>query len=380
MEDLVFFSTDVKSLYPSLQAKLCADIITRMLEESRLVVEGVNWDQAVYYLALTINRAKVEELGLGEVVPKRRKDRGRAPGITTKEVRAPLQEQKEWGQSLFFPPTRATTTDEKKRVLSLCVEQGLLAALDSHLYLWHREVKMQVDGLPIGLDLTRAVARLVMMDWDQQFLRLAAANNITYHLYSRYMDDTANGTEAMQPGTRWSEEEKRMIVDPHLVEEDIEVPSDMRTAREVAKMGSSISNMINLTWDCPSNNDNGRMSLLNTEVWVEGNKVWYEHFRKEMSNHLLMLEISAMPARVKRATLTQEVITIRRNIRPDLPWEVTTKHLNKFCQRMKASGYNENYRLQILKAGMTGYDRMLEVEPLIEVTDQLELVGKILPV
>ena len=95
---------------------------------------------------------------------------------------------------------------------------------------------------------------------------------------------------------------------------------------------------------------------------MDGNKVWYKHFPKEMSNHLLMLEISAMPARVKRATLTQEVITIRRNIRPDLPWEVTTKHLNKFCQRMKASGYNENYRLQILKAGMTGYDRMLEVE------------------
>ena len=51
-----------------------------------------------------------------------------------------------------------------------------------------------------------------------------------------------------------------------------------------------------------------------------------------------------------------------RNIRPELPWEVTVKHLNNFCQRMKASGYNENYRLQILKAGMTGYDRMLEVE------------------
>ena len=50
-----------------------------------------------------------------------------------------------------------------------------------------------MDGLPIGLDLTRAVARLIMMDWDQQFLRLAAANNVTYHLYSRYMDDTANG-------------------------------------------------------------------------------------------------------------------------------------------------------------------------------------------
>ena len=204
------------------------------------------------------------------LLPKWRKDRGIAPGITTKEVRAPLQEQREWGSSLFFPPTWTMTADEKKKVLSLCIEQGLEAALDSHLYLWHKEVMEQKEGLPIGLDLTRAVARLIMMDWDQQFLRLASANNITYYLYSRFMDDTANVTEALQPGTRWSALEK-MIVHPHLVDEDKEVPDDIRTAREVARMGSSISNMIQLTWDCASNNANDKMALLNTEVWVENN-------------------------------------------------------------------------------------------------------------
>ena len=68
-----------------------------------------------------------------------------------------------------------------------------------------------------------------------------------------------------------------------------------------------------------------KMAMLNTDVWVEGNK----HFRKPMANDLLMLEISAMPARIKRATLTQEVVTIRRNISSELPWEVTVKHLNK---------------------------------------------------
>ena len=79
-----------------------------------------------------------------------------------------------------------------------------------------------------------------------------------------------------------------MILHPHLVEEDMEVASDIRTAKEVAKMGSSISDMISLTWDCPSNNDNNRMALLNTEVWVEDNKVWYEHYRKPMANPLLV--------------------------------------------------------------------------------------------
>ena len=362
ISELVFFSTDVKSLYPSLQAEPCAAIVARMLQESRLVIEGVNWNEAVFYLALTLDRAKVTELGLDEVVPKWRGRRGRPPGITTKEVRGPLQEEKNWESSLFYPPTRAMTRDEKTKVLSLCVQQGLLAALGTHLYTWHREVKEQQEGLPIGLDLTRAVARLVMLDWDQQFLQLVRTNNITIHMYSRYIDDTANGAEALRPGTRWSDEEGRMILHPHLIEEDLAVPSDTRTAREIAKMGSSISQMISLTWDCPSNNENKKMALLDTEVWVEENVVWYEHYRKPMANPLLMMEISAMPAKVKRTTMVQEVVRIRRNTRPGLPWDVTVKHLNEFCKRMKSSGYNEQYRFQVLKSGMEGYEKMLETE------------------
>ena len=93
--------------------------------------------------------------------------------------------------------------------------------MGSHLYNWHREVKEQQEGLPIGLDLTRAVARLVLLDWDQQFLRLVRANNVTLHLYYRYMDDTSNGMEALRPGTRWNDEEKRMMLHPHLEEEDL---------------------------------------------------------------------------------------------------------------------------------------------------------------
>ena len=362
ISELVFFSTDVKSLYPSLQAEPCAAIVARMLQESRLVIEGVNWNEAVFYLALTLDRAKVTELGLDEVVPKWKGRRGRPPGITTKEVRGPLQEEKNWESSLFYPPTRAMTRDEKTKVLSLCVQQGLLAALGTHLYTWHREVKEQQEGLPIGLDLTRAVARLVMLDWDQQFLQLVRTNNITIHMYSRYIDDTANGAEALRPGTRWSDEEGRMILHPHLIEEDLAVPSDTRTAREIAKMGSSISQMISLTWDCPSNNENKKMALLDTEVWVEENVVWYEHYRKPMANPLLMMEISAMPAKVKRTTMVQEVVRIRRNTRPGLPWDVTVKHLNEFCKRMKSSGYNEHYRFQVLKSGMEGYEKMLEIE------------------
>ena len=130
--DLVIFSTDVKSLYPSLDAKQCVAIITKLVKESRLVIEGINWDQAALYLAVTLTSDKVQEFGLQEVVPtwKKAGGRGRPPGITTKEVRGPLQEEKDWERSLFFPPIRRATEDEKKLILSLCVEQGLLAAFE----------------------------------------------------------------------------------------------------------------------------------------------------------------------------------------------------------------------------------------------------------
>ena len=49
-----------------------------------MAVEDVNWEEAALYMALNLGRNKVEELGLGEVIPAWRTagGRGRHPGIT----------------------------------------------------------------------------------------------------------------------------------------------------------------------------------------------------------------------------------------------------------------------------------------------------------
>ena len=201
-----------------------------------------------------------------------------------------------------------------------------------------------------------------MLDWDQKFLQLVEDNKMTAYMYNRYVDDTTNGMKALAPGMRWGEDEQAMVFLPHLVDEDKERAADERTMREVVRMGSSIDPSIQLTGDCPSINESGKMPALDTQVWVEENKVMYEHFRKPMANMFLMLEKSAMPAQMKRNVLTQEVVRIRRNIHPDLPWETTVKHLNNFNERMRMSGYKENYRFQIIKSGVEGFDKMLERE------------------
>ena len=157
---------------------------------------------------------------------------------------------------------------------------------------------------------------------------------------------------------RWNREERRMVLHPELVGEDLATPADQRTMREVVHMANSVTTMVQFTGDCPSLNPSGKMPLLDLQVWVEGRQLLYEHYRKPMANPLLMMEISAMPAEVKRTALTQEVVRIRRNIQPGLPWATTVKHLNRFSERMKLSGYNEQYRFQIIKSGVEGFDKM----------------------
>ena len=56
-------------------------------------------------------------------------------------------------------------------------------------------------------------------------------------MYKRYVDDSAEGMEALKPGVRLSEEEQRMIPHPRLVEEDLQLEPDLRSMREVVKMG-----------------------------------------------------------------------------------------------------------------------------------------------
>ena len=82
-----------------------------------------------------------------------------------------------------------------------------------------------------------------------------------------------------------------------------------------------------------------------------------------MANQLLMLQDSAMPERVKRMTLSQEVIRILRNCHPDLPWQSKLQHLDKFTERMKDSGYPEVMRYEVIQSGLKGYKKMREVEP-----------------
>ena len=69
-------------------------------------------------------------------------------------------------------PRRAPTEQEKKMVLGQVLHIAIMVVLIMHSYQWNSETKLQHEGAPIGLELAGALARVVMLWWDIEFLRL----------------------------------------------------------------------------------------------------------------------------------------------------------------------------------------------------------------
>ena len=91
-------------------------------------------------------------------------------------------------------------------------------------------------------------------------------------------------------------------------------------------------------------------------------QVRFEFFSKPMAAMKVMLASSAQPWGQKRTTLTQELIRRLLNCSKELPCTTKRKHLNNFMQLLKNSGYSEVFRLEILKSGLQGYNKILKAE------------------
>ena len=49
-----------------------------------------------------------------------------------------------------------------------------------------------------------------------------------------------------------------------------------------------------------------------------------------------------------------------KNCKKELDWDQKAKHLDNFMQKMKNSGYDEKFRLEVLKSSINGYEKILE--------------------
>ena len=263
--------------------------------------------------------------------------------------------------SRFLEADRRPNHEEERKMVALALKKGIQAVMKNHLYQSGGRVYKQTEGGPIGLQVTGAVARAFMIWWDQKLMEKMrdATSEVKWkcYMYLRYVDD---GNIVCTPFPVGSREKDGKVVIEKGGEGGLNVPDDRRTAEIVQRIANSICDFIQVEIDFPTAHENQHMPILDLEVAMKDDKVMYRHYRKKIANPLVIHQRSAMPSKIKRTCLTNEVIRIMRNTSRDAPDEVKKFFLSEFSQRMRISGYPERFRKETLVAGLKGYEKQLK--------------------
>ena len=165
VKNLVILSMDVSAMFPSMDIAECAKVAAEMFFESGMEL-NLDTEELGLYLAVTVDRARLIELGVADFCHVRIKSRGAHPGITTKEI---LDRDNKTG-SLFFKPIRKPNKDEARHMFKIAFEILIKVAMSEHMYSFNGDLRKQKAGGAIGNVLTCALAVLFTVWWCKHFL------------------------------------------------------------------------------------------------------------------------------------------------------------------------------------------------------------------
>ena len=171
---IIVFSMDVAALFPNLKAKEIAREIAAAFNDIELKID-VDTHQLGLYLLLVLGKEELKKQGLSHVCPTRKATAGAECGITTAEVMGGQD-----CESKHNPARRPPPAGQRRRMVSLAPEAGVIAVMTHHTYSFADTTRLQTEGGPIGLELSGAVARVFMLLWDRKLL--VALNKATLHL------------------------------------------------------------------------------------------------------------------------------------------------------------------------------------------------------
>ena len=106
---------------------------------------------------------------------------------------------------------------------------------------------------------------------------------------------------------------------------------------------------IQFTVDFPAKHEDRSMPVLDLKVQIINNKISHVFYKKECAHPCVILNRSAVAAGIKKNAIFQEGLRIVKNCSPDVPTETVKQHLTVFMNSLRRSGYNEKYRLNMIK-------------------------------
>ena len=165
------------------------------------------------------------------------------------------------------------------------------------------------------------------------------------YMYKRYVDDINVIVGAVEPGAKIAG--GMLTIDEKSKAQDSHRHKDEMCMELLKEVGNSIHSSIQIEVDYPSRHDDNLMPILHLKVWIDRknvimngkdctvNVILHEFYAKEVSSKMMLSSCSALPMKVKRTMLTQEVLRVLLNCNPEIPWERTVDHVNNMIKRMQ---------------------------------------------
>ena len=219
-------------------------------------------------------------------------------------------------------------------MVAKALEAGINVVMRTHVYKFAGETRAQTKGGAIGLELTGEIAGVFMAWWDREMRKKMQDESVKVVVYKRYVDDI------------------NMIVEmcDDCEEEDV--------WRKIREAGNQIHESIQLEADFPSKHPDNKVPILDIKVWIENGKVLHEYYSKPVSSKAVIDAQSAMPLKDKRTVLTQDLLRVILRCSPELPWDVKKTHIDEYALRMQFSGYNEEFRKDVVRSAITAYEKI----------------------
>ena len=217
-----------------------------------------------------------------------------------------------------------------------------------------------MEGGAIGLELTGAVSRPFMMEWDLEYLSMVKESGMVMRLYKRYVDDSNQVAEVPPVGVKYDCTLRRIVQCEEMLAM-VNEEEDARLARVLREVANCVMEGIIMEADFPSKNGNERLAILDMEVWGckrEG-IILHQHYEKAVSSREVMHAKSAHSSSCMRSVHTQEILRRMLNTSTDLEWEkYGAPVITDYMLRMRQAGNGEGMRKNALRHAANIYASM----------------------
>ena len=303
----------------------------------------MRWTEIVLYLRYHLTDKEIKDLKIKKYCPTRVTNKGRPPTFVASGSDPDIEKRLgPWKYKKIKP-----SDEDTKRMFCRAIRIMIEKTMSLHDYVFDGKIIRQKGGGSIGLDLTGVVADIYMCYWDKIFKKKLLDAEIIAKLYKRYKDDMNLLLENIKENGKNQKEKEN------------------NTMRECIAIANSIHPSIQVTGDIPTNYDDNRLPILDLRVWNKEvqpgmYKIATAHYMKDVSTRAVINDRSSHPTQMKKNVMTNEVMRILRNCNKFCSWEETAQHISYFMKRLQYSGYDQEFRYEVVKKATRKHKMKIE--------------------